>query len=340
LLPLLYVFILKYSKNIVFKLIYGAAMSERSSPSKPSQSQMLLAAIVVMALIVVVVFVLSLKKDNPKANEKFAQDVVPPATQQVSQINTAGLKPDSSEGNSFEHSSSSERIDKSGEKIIAAQAKNSAERLTAQPIMTPEPNAITKADAPPKLMLDDSDNAVLQTLSDYMAEKSVKLFVTDDMIRRMVVFVDNTAKGTIAKKHMPVNRPTETFMVLEDDIILTDPNSYERYTPYANMFVNLSTAQIVRLYQQFQPLIFEAYEEIGYDADEFNGVLLQAIDELLATPVPETTLPLIKNSVTYRYAYPEWEQLSDVQKQFLRMGPNNMKKVKQRLVSLQKQLAE
>ncbi|RJE75563.1 hypothetical protein BGP78_02245 [Pseudoalteromonas sp. MSK9-3] len=315
-------------------------MSERSSPSKPSQSQMLLAAIVAMALIVVVVFVLSMKKDNPKANEKFEQDVVAPITQQVPQVNTAGLKPDTSAGNASEQNSSSELGGSSEVDTAAQQAANSAQLITPRPTEQPEPVAMATVDAPAKLMLDDSDSAVRNRIAEYMAEKSVKLFVSDDMIRRMVVFVDNTAKGTIAKKHMPVNRPTEAFMALEDDIIVTDPNSYERYTPYATMFANLSTAQIVRLYQQFQPLILEAYEEIGYEGDEFNGVLLQAIDELLDTPVPETTLPLIKNSVTYRYAYPEWEQLSDVQKQFLRMGPNNMKKVKQRLVTLQKQLAE
>ncbi|MBQ4861028.1 DUF3014 domain-containing protein [Pseudoalteromonas sp. MMG013] len=308
-------------------------MSEHSSPSKPSQSQMLLAAIAAMALIVVAVFVLSMKKDNPKENKKFEQDVVVPAAQ-VSQLNTAGLKPEQTEP------SAEQAVNASNSENTAPQQQVNTTINTQPSLVQPEPVANVNIAAPAPLKLDDSDNAVRNRIAEYMAEKSVELFVSDDMIRRMVVFVDNTAKGTIAKKHMPVNRPAEAFMALEDDIIVTDPNSYERYTPYATMFANLSTAQIVRLYQQFQPLIVEAYEEIGYEGDEFNGVLVQAIEELLDTPVPETTLPLIKNSVTYRYAYPEWEQLSDVQKQFLRMGPNNMKKVKQRLVTLQKQLAE
>ncbi|MBE0369067.1 DUF3014 domain-containing protein [Pseudoalteromonas aurantia] len=308
-------------------------MSEHSSPSKPSQSQMLLAAIAAMALIVVAVFVLSMKKDNPKENKKFEQDVVVPAAQ-VPQLNTAGLKPEQAE------SSAEQAVNASNSENTASQQQANTTINTQPSLVQPEPVAKVNIAAPAPLKLDDSDNAVRNRIAEYMAEKSVELFVSDDMIRRMVVFVDNTAKGTIAKKHMPVNRPAEAFMALEDDIIVTDPNSYERYTPYATMFANLSTAQIVRLYQQFQPLIVEAYEEIGYEGDEFNGVLVQAIEELLDTPVPETTLPLIKNSVTYRYAYPEWEQLSDVQKQFLRMGPNNMKKVKQRLVTLQKQLAE
>jgi hypothetical protein len=101
----------------------------------------------------------------------------------------------------------------------------------------------------------------------------------------------------------------------------------------------MSNAQIVRLYKKFQPLIFEAYEEIGYEGEDFNYTLNEAITELLDTPIPETSLPLIKDSVTYSYAYPEWEKLSDAQKQFLRMGPANMKRVNTKLEAVKKSLA-
>nr|WP_249297442.1 DUF3014 domain-containing protein [Pseudoalteromonas phenolica] len=49
------------------------------------------------------------------------------------------------------------------------------------------------------------------------------------------------------------------------------------------------------------------------------------MSELLDTPIPETSLPLNKDSETYIYANPEWEKLSDAQKQFIRSAPANMK---------------
>ena len=79
--------------------------------------------------------------------------------------------------------------------------------------------------------------------------------------------------GKIADKHSPVVKPEDNFTAIEDDIIITHPNSYERYTPYVAMLDTMSTAQIVRLYEQYKPLFEQAYEEIGYEGSAFNGTL-------------------------------------------------------------------
>ena len=293
-------------------------MSEQPS-SKPSNTQLLFAAVVVMALVVVAVFVLSNKSEQPSENEKFKQDVVVPASDPVKPVNTAQSQPEP-------------------EPVIEAPTQP----VEPEPVVAPEPEEPVVQVQPPKPQLpslDESDQEVKQNLQEYLTEQSLGLFVTDDMIRRTVVFVDNLAQGKMARKHAPVSAPVDKFMALESDIIITDPNSYERYTPYVDMISQMSNAQIVRLYKKFQPLMFEAYEEIGYEGDEFNYTLNQAINEILETPVPETSLPLIKDSVTYSYAYPEWEKLSAAQKQFLRMGPANMKRIKTKLAAVQKSLA-
>jgi hypothetical protein len=92
------------------------------------------------------------------------------------------------------------------------------------------------------------------------------------------------------------------------------------------------------MYEEYKPLINNAYSEIGYGDDEFNQTLTDAIDLLLDTPEPEGDLPLLRDSVTYQYAFSEWEQLPDAQKQLLRMGPENMKKVKAALRNIKAQL--
>jgi hypothetical protein len=293
-------------------------MSEQPS-SKPSNTQLLFAAVVVMALVVVAVFVLSNKSEQPSENEKFKQDVVVPASDPVKPVNTAQSQPEP-------------------EPVIEAPTQP----VEPEPVVAAEPEEPVVQVQPPKPQLpslDESDQEIKQNLQEYLTEQSLGLFVTDDMIRRTVVFVDNLAQGKMARKHAPVSAPVDKFMALESDIIITDPNSYERYTPYVDMISQMSNAQIVRLYKKFQPLMFEAYEEIGYEGDEFNYTLNQAINEILETPVPETSLPLIKDSVTYSYAYPEWEKLSAAQKQFLRMGPVNMKRIKTKLAAVQKSLA-
>ncbi|MET6759118.1 DUF3014 domain-containing protein [Pseudoalteromonas sp. NCIMB_1079] len=186
--------------------------------------------------------------------------------------------------------------------------------------------------------LNESDAVVVAKMDEYLSDSVMSLMVTDDVIRRGVVFVDNLAKGKVAKKHTPVVQPEDKFSVNEGDILTINPNSYERYTPYVKIFTSMSAAQAVRMYEEYKPLINNAYSEIGYGDDEFNQTLTDAIDLLLDTPEPEGDLPLLRDSVTYQYAFSEWEQLPAAQKQLLRMGPENMKKVKAALRNIKAQL--
>jgi len=204
--------------------------------------------------------------------------------------------------------------------------------VPAQRIVEPEPEVATLP------ALNDSDTMVVAKIDEYLSDSVMSLLVTDDVIRRGVVFIDNLAQGKVAKKHNPVVKPQESFSVTEGDILTIDPNSYERYTPYVKIFTSMSAAQVVRMFEEYQPLINDAYTEIGYGDDEFKQTLNDAIDLLLDTPEPEGALPLLRDSVTYQYAFSEWEQLPAAQKQLLRMGPDNMKKVKAALRNIKAQL--
>ena len=166
------------------------------------------------------------------------------------------------------------------------------------PERTPEP----VPDVEPLPTLNESDDVVIARMDEVLSDQVMSLMVTDDLIRRGVVYVDNIAKGKVALSHAPVERPKESFKVIEGDILTIDPNSYERYTPYVKLFTSLSAAQVIRMYDEYKPLISEAYAEIGYEGDAFTGTLEEAIDVLLDTPEPKGDMPLVRNSVTYQYA--------------------------------------
>jgi len=218
--------------------------------------------------------------------------------------------------------------------IKAEMRSKPIEKQVTQPVVAaPEP------EVEPLPSLDDSDSFVISGINEYLNDSTMKLILTDDVIRRGVVFIDNIATGKIAKNHTPVVKPQGKFSIIDGDILIIDPNSYERYTPYVKIFTGMSAAQVVRLYKEFEPLINTAYIEIGYNDGEFYQTLNDAIDLLLDTPDPDSELPLLRDSVNYQYAYSEWEQLPAAQKQLLRMGPENMKKVKAALRNIKKQLA-
>jgi len=179
--------------------------------------------------------------------------------------------------------------------------------------------------------LNDSDLSVKTQLSQYFAKQTLKLVVQDDMIRRFVVYVDNIGKGKIAKKHSPIIEPQNSFSVVEGDILTIAPQSYERYTPFVELFTSMTPQQAVNFYKEYKPLFDEAYEEIGYQERDFDDAIFDAIDMVLTTPIVTGNVPLLSESVVYKYAYSEWEQLPEAQKQLLRMGAKNVRKVKSAL---------
>lgn len=186
--------------------------------------------------------------------------------------------------------------------------------------------------------LDDSDAVVKQSLADVVSVNMLKLIVNDDLIRRAVVYTENLADGKLAKKHQVFVEPKQKFSVNDGAIITVNPESFKRYDAYVALFTELSDTHVMGLINEYKPLIQEVYDEIGLSDYDFEQRLALAITHLLQTPEVPLDTPLTSQSVSYKYAVPEYEALSDAQKQFLRLGPDNMKKVKVKLSRLLNQL--
>lgn len=282
---------------------YGVRMSDQSPQpdveKRPPNNNLLFAGIILLVIIIAAAFVLLKPSEEPSTVTKVEEPI---KEQPIME-----LKPE----NDPVVGAPSVEPEKPAELNVPAQRP-----VEVEPEIAPLPT------------LNESDPIVVARLDEYLGDAAMSLVINDDVIRRGVVFIDNLAKGKVAAKHTPVERPEESFSVIEGEILTIDPNSYERYTPYVKIFTSMSAAQIVRLYDEYKPLINDAYTEIGYQGDAFNQTLEEAIELLLDTPEPKGDMPLLRDSVTYQYAYSEWEQLPAAQKQLLRMGPENMKKVK------------
>ncbi|WP_372767861.1 DUF3014 domain-containing protein [Pseudoalteromonas sp.] len=186
--------------------------------------------------------------------------------------------------------------------------------------------------------LDDSDALVKQSLADVLSFNMLKLIINEDLIRRAVVYTENLAEGKLAKKHQVFVAPLESFSVNDGAIITINPKSFKRYDAYVSLLTKLPDAQIIELLNEHKPLINDAYDEIGLSEYQFEQRLALAISHLLQTPEVPLDTPLISQSVSYKYAVPEYEALSDAQKQLLRLGPDNIRKVKTKLAGLLKHL--
>lgn len=184
--------------------------------------------------------------------------------------------------------------------------------------------------------LDTSDDFLLNELN---SKSTASLFIPVDMLRNMVVFIDNFSRGELISHFSPLHKPIEPFTVSKHNgAMIVDSASYLRYNKYANVLKSLDTEKFIEIYTFLTPLIDEAYQEIGYPAGSFNDTFITAIDHVLETPIIHYNLKVSLPSVMYQYVDENIESLPDTQKLLLRMGPNNLQIVKQKLQNIQSEL--
>ncbi|MGI2261078.1 DUF3014 domain-containing protein [Shewanella sp. GXUN23E] len=211
---------------------------------------------------------------------------------------------------------------------------------TPVPHPQPEPQTPAAPASEPLPSLNDSDTFIEdKTLKLADGMDISKLLVTQNMARQFVVFVDNLAQGELARKVSPLKGPSQIFTVTDiTDKTYLNPDSYHRYDVYADFLSSLDEQQLVATYDKLQPLLNEAFDELGYQNTDFNERVTQAIDQMLAAPVIEDPIELNTISVNYQFVDPELEALPAAQKLMIRMGPENSRKVKAVLKKLKAQL--
>ena len=92
------------------------------------------------------------------------------------------------------------------------------------------------------------------------------------------------------------------------------------------------------LYRQVEPLVDEAFAELGYPGRDFDDVFVAALDHLLAAPIIEPDPRLLETVSAWEYADLDLEELSAAQKQLLRTGPENVRKIQITLRALRSEL--
>lgn len=183
--------------------------------------------------------------------------------------------------------------------------------------------------------LNSSDSLVRDALKQLdPSQQLLRWLVSDELLRRFVVLVDNLANGHLPSKYMVLKAPASELAVTPaGEEYLLDSANFERYGVYFDVLAAMPPKSVVSAYQQFYPLLQQAYAELGYPRRSFHHRMLAAIEQVLNTPMPEpgVELMLTRSSVMYQYQDETLEQSSDVQKLLLRMGPKNSAMLKESL---------
>lgn len=206
----------------------------------------------------------------------------------------------------------------------------------------PQPEPETKSvSTPPALpRLDNSDDFIRERLM-LISNKIefVKWIKTDDLLRRTASYADGLSNGVMLTKIFPLSAPEGKFATHSSDgAIWLNAGNYERYDRTINTLASLPMDNMAKMFHFIRPLLENAFSEMGYNPRQMDGIILQAIDVILATPIVVEPIRLTRDSVVYKFADSELESLLPLQKQLLRTGPENTKRIQQQAEALREAL--
>jgi hypothetical protein len=166
--------------------------------------------------------------------------------------------------------------------------------------------------------------------------------VNEDLVRRFVAAVNGIAAGRSPRAQFDFLRPKEGFEVDETGggALVIEESSYDRYDAVAAVVASIDVEGTAALYRELEPLIDEAYAEIGPRNARFSDRLDAAFDQLLAVPVLEGPVEVEQLVLTYAWTDPTLEGMSDAQRHLLRMGPDNVATIQNVLGELRAELAD
>lgn len=220
--------------------------------------------------------------------------------------------------------------------------ETAVERTPASPSPAPavagdaEPRYPIGVEPGPQPPLETSDATLLAGLADIFTDGALSAYIEQsNVVRRIVVTVDNLPRRNAPPAHWPVKPAAGTFgTALENGrMVIAETNAF-RYAPYVRLLESANTERLVELYRRHYPLFQKAYRELGFPDGNFNDRAVVAIDVLLTTPSLEGTPRLERPKIFVEYADRDLEQLPACQKLLLRMGPDNAARVKAKLIEL------
>ena len=168
-----------------------------------------------------------------------------------------------------------------------------------------------------------------------------KLMNNEHPINVSAAFIDGMGRGVMLRKLLPGDPPKQAFSVVkEGEGIYISDSSYQRYDSYTDTLTAIDSTQLVNAFYALRPMYEQAFQYLGLDPQDFDNTIIRALDQVLATPEIREPIALQPKSVVYLFADPTLENLPAVQKQLLRMGPDNVSRIKRQARALREGLLE
>ncbi len=222
----------------------------------------------------------------------------------------------------------------STEKNTALQEDDRPQRVAIDPPLQDSRVALNEFQ-PLALDLDSSDEmfragltALSANLADWLKGKHG--------VRKLIVLINDLSQNQILYKNRKFLKMPQAMQVQELDAgLFIAEESYQRYDLLANTIASIDVQQAARLYLTFKPLFDQVYDEFSYPKGyRLEDIFIKAAAVIIQAPVLEKRIKVVRDSVVYKFADEELQAMNAVEKQMIRMGPDNTRKVQEKLRQL------
>jgi len=209
---------------------------------------------------------------------------------------------------------------------IEAQAP--AAPIAAPPVTEVQP----KIPPAPVVSEETGDQYARESIDAVNGGKALAQFVAGDyVVERAVAIIDALRRGEVPYKLLPVGKPSTTFPISDNGLRVTlDTAGFSRYDGFAQWVGGLNTPALVSLLNDYEMIATQALTRMGVTDFDIRSALLAATTQILSTPQVSVDAELMRREANWVYMDPELEALSSLQKQILRMGPENADIVQQK----------
>ena len=192
-------------------------------------------------------------------------------------------------------------------------------------VVVAEEEVLPEPPPEPTVTEETADAYARETIGSVNGGKALAQFVAGDyIVERAVAIVDALRRGEVPYKLLPVGRPSKSFPISDDGLRVTmDASGFSRYDGFAQWVAGIDVIAIVELLNDYEQIATEALSRMGVGDFDIRSAVLAATTEILATPIAPQSAELMKREANWVYMDPELEALSALQKQVLRMGPEN-----------------
>lgn len=148
-----------------------------------------------------------------------------------------------------------------------------------------------------------------------------------NVARRIAVVLDNVAEGVSPRKQLDVSLDGRFSTELVDGKQMLSAKSAQRYDVFARAIASIDAKAAAVAWRALHPAVEAAWRALGYPEASVDARAAEALARIVDAPVPPGRIELVEAGRLYIFADPALEALGPIEKQVIRMGPQNARRM-------------